>query len=132
MGMNYISHSLFVNSCRFVKNLVLSLEQLSIAEFTGKKARPKIYGKVLGTYLVLIWYWRSNIAQFWFSKSFFCVNNQPNLCDFFIEEYKNERSTFNIDIFCKFWFLMHFIFDRKIHTTAKLGIYTQVLKFAWK
>ena len=31
----------------------------------------------------LIWKRRSIIAQFWFSKSFFCVKNQPNLSDFF-------------------------------------------------
>ena len=31
----------------------------------------------------LIWYRISNIAQFWFSKSFFYVKNWPNLSDFF-------------------------------------------------
>ena len=41
-----------------------------------------------------------NIAQFWFSKSIFYVKNQPKLSDFFfIEEYKNRRITFIIDIF---------------------------------
>ena len=45
-----------------------------------------------------IWNGRSIIAQFWFSKSFFYVKNQPNLSEFFIEEYKNRRTTFNIDI----------------------------------
>ena len=30
-----------------------------------------------------IWNERSNMAQFWFSKSFFYVKNQPNLPTFF-------------------------------------------------
>ena len=34
----------------------------------------------------LIWYWRSNITQFWFSKSIFYVKNQPNHYDFFFIE----------------------------------------------
>ena len=59
-----------------------SLEQLSLAEFSGELVRPKVYEydhkSVLG-----IWNGRSNIAQFWFSKSFFYVKNQPNLSDFF-------------------------------------------------
>ena len=36
------------------------------------------YKNVLG--LGTIWYWRSNIVQFWFSKSVFYVKIQPNLC----------------------------------------------------
>ena len=47
-----------------------------------------------------IWNGRSNIAQFWFPKSFFYVKNQPNLSDFFfIEIYKNRRATFIIYTF---------------------------------
>ena len=47
-----------------------------------------------------IWNGWSNIAQFWLSKSFFYVKNQPNLSKKkFIEEYRNRRTTFIIDIF---------------------------------
>ena len=62
-----------------------SFEQLSLAEFSSEQVRQKIYGNgcknVLGTYLVR--FGKSNVAQFWFSKSFFYVKNQPNLSDFF-------------------------------------------------
>ena len=40
----------------------------------------------------VIWNERSNIAQFWFSKSFFYVKHQVNLSIFFIEEYENKDS----------------------------------------
>ena len=46
-----------------------------------------------------IWNGRSNIAQFWFSKSFFYVKNRTNLSEFFIEEYENRTTTFIMKLF---------------------------------
>ena len=63
---------------------VTSLEQLSLAEFSGEYARSKVYETDHKDVLFgLIWYRMSNIAQFWFSKSFFYVKNWPNLSEFF-------------------------------------------------
>ena len=52
--------------------------------------------------LELIWIdWSTQkVANFWFSKSFFYVKNQPNSSDFFfIEEYNIRRRTFINDTF---------------------------------
>ena len=68
---------------------VTSLEQLSIAEFIGELARPKVYEnshkKLLGVWFDLVMKIKY-VAQFWFSKLFFYVKNPLNLYDFFFIE----------------------------------------------
>ena len=50
---------------------------------------------------------RSNIAQFWFSKSFFCVKNQLNLSDFFsLENIKIEEQLLLLTYFDNFDFIV--------------------------
>ena len=79
-----------------------SLEQLSVAEFSGEQTRQKVYGndhkKVLGVWLDLVL--KVKYSKILISKPFFSVKNQTNLNDFFfIEEYKNGGLTFIINIF---------------------------------
>ena len=50
--------------------------------------------------------WRSNIEQFWFSRSCFYVKNQQNPSIYF--SFKNKKP-FIIDKFGKLWFLMNFL-----------------------
>ena len=80
-----------------------SLEQFSLVEFSGKYVRPKVYESshknVLDIWMDLerkIKY--STILVF---KVIFYVKNQLNcnVSDFFIEEFKNRKTTSIIDIF---------------------------------
>ena len=63
-----------------------SLEQLSVAEFSGEQTRQKVYGndhkKVLGVWLDLVL--KVKYSKILIFMPFFYVNNQPNLYDFFL------------------------------------------------
>ena len=86
---------------------VTSLKQVSVAEFSGEQERPKVYEnghrKVLGIWLDLVLKVKYSTIII-FKVIFLCkksaVRLGPNLYDFlFIEDYKNGRLTFIIDIF---------------------------------
>ena len=97
--MSDITYSVLHNAEKLtVENFDISATQLKEGNYSREEC---IRGN---TIFGLIWNGRSNIAQFWFSKSFFYIKNQPNLSDsFFIEQYKNRRTVvrkaFIIDIF---------------------------------
>ena len=92
----------------------------------------------------LIWYWRSNVAKFWFSKLFFYVKNQPNLYNFFL--LKNTKMgdklssiPYLINLFSKnlpkFWRLipnqaklLEYIYGHFYRPTNKLS-YAQLFKW---
>jgi hypothetical protein len=56
----------------------------------------------------LIWYWRSNIAQFQFTKSFFCFINQLNPYIFF--SLKSTKNLLLLTYFATFDFLCTLFF----------------------
>ena len=77
-----------------------SLEELSLAEFSGEYARSKVYENdhknVLGIWLDLV----SNVKYSTILIFKVKVKNWPKLSGFFfIEEYKNGRAAFINDIF---------------------------------
>ena len=83
-------------------NRVTLLQQLSLAEFSSGKVRPKVYEKghkkVLGIQINLEW--KVKYGTILVSKViFFTSKIRRRLKKFYIEVYKNKRSTFIINIF---------------------------------
>ena len=68
-------------------------------KFLVDKFKKAIAFRIITILFGSIWNGRSNIAQFWFSKSFFYVKKSAESFFFFIEEYEIRRTTFIFDIF---------------------------------
>jgi hypothetical protein len=81
---------------------VTSLEQLNIAEFSDEQARAKFYENVhknvLGIWFDLVLKVKYSTILI-FKVIFLCQKSAESLRFFFIEEYKNGRLTFIIEIF---------------------------------
>ena len=90
MTIHHALHSMY--SVIIISVRVTSLEQLSLTEFSCELVKPKVYEnghKKCSRYLDGF----GTEAQFWPSKSFYHVNNQLNLSDFFFIEDYEFRST---------------------------------------
>jgi hypothetical protein len=81
---------------------VTSLDQLCLAEFSGELVRPMVYENdhmnVLDIWIDLEWKVKYSTTLL-FKVMFLCQKAAEAFRFFFIEEYKNRRTTFIIDIF---------------------------------
>ena len=86
----------------YICSRVTSLEQLSLAEFSGELVRPKVYKNnhksVLGIWMDLEWKVEYSTILV-FKVIFLCQKSARFFISFFIEEYKNRRTTFMTNTF---------------------------------